>query len=72
LTFGAVGTLLGGEVADGLEQATLAKLTGSEAVDAVLDLVDLVDTGDLGLVEVFCSGSALLPGRVRCDIRLAE
>lgn len=54
LALGAVDALLGDCVADGLQQAVLAKLAGDEVVDAVLELVDLLDAGDLGLVEGVC------------------
>ena len=47
LTLSTVGALLGGEVADGLEQTALSELAGCETVDAVLELVDLVDARDL-------------------------
>lgn len=53
LALGAVGALLGGEVADGLQEAALADLPADEVVDAVLEGVDLLDARDLGLVEVF-------------------
>lgn len=50
---GSSGALLGGEVADGLRETALAELSGREVVDAVLQLVDLVDASDFRLVEVF-------------------
>jgi len=49
LALGAVDALLGGHVADGLEEAALADLTPDEVVDAILEGVDLFDSGDLGL-----------------------
>lgn len=54
LALSAVDALLGDGVADGLQQAVLAKLAGDEVVDAVLERVDLLDAGDLGLVEGVC------------------
>ena len=53
LALGAVDALPGGHVADGLGEATLPDLAGDEVVDAVLKGIDLLDAGDLGLVEVF-------------------
>lgn len=54
LALGAVDALLGDGVADGLQQAVLAELAGHEVVDAVLQLVDLLDARHLGLVEGVC------------------
>jgi hypothetical protein len=51
--FGAVDAFLRDCVAEGLCEAALADLPGDEAVDAVLELVDLGDAGDFGFVEVF-------------------
>ena len=51
-----VGSLLRDEIANGLEQATLANLAGDEVVDAVLQVIDLLDTGDLGLAKLlYCA-----------------
>lgn len=50
LSLGAGHALLGTEVADRLEETALAELAGGEVVDAVLQVVDLVDASDLGLV----------------------
>ena len=52
LALGAVDALLGGHVADGLGEAALPELAGDEVVHAVLESIDLLDAGDLGLVEV--------------------
>jgi hypothetical protein len=43
-------------ISQGLRDAALAHGTGYEAVNAVLDLVDLIDARDFGFVEVFCCG----------------
>jgi len=51
---GAVDAFLREGVADGLCEAAFADLARDEAVYAVLEVVDLVDAGDFGLVEVFC------------------
>lgn len=48
----AVEAFLGEQVADGLEEATLADLAGNGVVDAVLQRVNLLDARDLGLVEL--------------------
>jgi hypothetical protein len=53
-SLGPVDTFLGCHVADGLEEAALADLAADEIVDAVLELVDLIDAGNFGLVELFC------------------
>jgi hypothetical protein len=58
LALSAVDALLGGHVADGLEEAALTDLAGDEVVDAVLEVVDLIDAGDLGLVEVLLGSVA--------------
>ena len=50
----AVDALLAQRVADRLQQAALADLPGDEAVDAVLELVDLRDAGYFGFIEVLC------------------
>ena len=55
----AVNALLAESVADGLQQATFADLAGGEVVDAVLEVVDLVDAGDFGLVEAVCPSRQL-------------
>ena len=54
LSLGAVGTLLGGQITNGLQNASLAKLTGRQVVHAILESVDLLDAGDFGLVEILC------------------
>ena len=59
LALDAVHALARGHVADGLREAALADLAGHEVVDAVLQGVDLLDAGDLGLVEVFCYGNQM-------------
>lgn len=41
-------------VSNGLCETALAYLSADEAVYAVLELIDLGDAGDFGLVEVFC------------------
>lgn len=51
LALGAVDALLGDHIANGLEETALADLAGSEVVHAVLESVDLLDAGDLALVE---------------------
>jgi hypothetical protein len=52
--FGAVDAFLGDCVTEGLSEAAFADLARYEAVDAVLEVVDLFDAGDFRLVEVFC------------------
>ena len=52
----AVDTLLGEGIADGLGDAAFAELAADEVVDAVLEVVDLVDAGDFGFVELFWVG----------------
>jgi hypothetical protein len=47
---GAGKDLLGGQVADALEQAALAELAADARVDAVLDRVDVLVAGDFGLI----------------------
>jgi len=37
-----------------LKETALAELAADGGVDAVLELVDWLDAGDLGLVELFC------------------
>lgn len=54
LALGAVDALLGEGVPDGLEEAVLADLAGDEAVDAVLEVVDLLVARDLGLAQGVC------------------
>ena len=56
LSLSAVGTLLGGNIANGLEEASLADLASHEVVHAILEGVDLLDASDFGLVEIFCYG----------------
>lgn len=52
---GAVDTLLANHVAQGLQHAAFADLSGGEVVHAVLKRINLFDAGDLGLVELACS-----------------
>lgn len=51
LALGAVDTLLGNHIANGLEETALTDLAGGEVVHAILESVDLLDTGDLALIE---------------------
>lgn len=53
LSLGSVDALLGRQVADGLQKTALADLATGEVVDAILEVVDLLDASDFGLVEVF-------------------
>jgi hypothetical protein len=46
-----IDAFLAGKIADGLQEAALANLAGYESVNVVLDLIDLVDAGDFGLVQ---------------------
>lgn len=54
LSLGTVDALLRCEVADGLQEATLADLPGDEVVYAVLKRVDLLNARHFGLVECVC------------------
>lgn len=47
---GTVNALLGHSIADRLEQAALAYLPGRQVVYAILEVVDLLDARNLGLV----------------------
>lgn len=53
LSLGSVDALLGRQVADGLQKTALADLATGEVVHAILEVVDLLDASDFGLVEVF-------------------
>jgi len=52
--FGTVDALFGDGITEGLCEPSLADLAADEVVYAVLEVVDLVDACDLGLVELFC------------------
>lgn len=56
LALGAVDALFREGVADGLEEAVLADLAGDEAVDAILEVVDLLVARNLGLAQGVCEG----------------
>ena len=49
-----IDTLFGDGITQGLCESSLADLAADEVVYAVLEVVDLVDACDLGLVELFC------------------
>ena len=49
-SFGAVDALFGGHVPDWSEEPLFPNLITDEVVDAVLEIVDLGDTGDFGFV----------------------
>ena len=52
----AVDALLGEGVADALQGTAFAELAANEVVDAILEVVDLVDACDFCFVEFFCRG----------------
>lgn len=51
---GAVDSLFGERVAYGLSETAFTELAADEVVDAVLEVVNLVDAGDFCFVEFFC------------------
>lgn len=53
-TLSTVDALFGDGITEGLCESSLADLAADEVVYAVLEVVDLVDACDLGLVELFC------------------
>lgn len=63
-TLCAVGTLLRCHVADWLEETTLADLTSDSVRHAALELVDGLDTSDLGFVKLLCKEVSLWPSEV--------
>lgn len=66
---GAVHAFLGCIVAQWLREPALADLAADEVVNAVLEVVDLVDTGNLCFVELVCfvvGISFFLGGAISC------
>lgn len=60
LALSAVDDLLGSQVADALEQATLAELAADTFVDAVLHGVHVLVAGDFGLGQFICERGELV------------
>jgi len=54
-----VDALFGDGITEGLCKSSFADLSADEVVYAVLEVVDLVDACDLGLVELFCGEEML-------------
>lgn len=59
-SFGTVDAFFGSHVPDGGEEPVFAHLVADEVVDAVLELVDLGDTGDFGFGEGVLVDMAML------------
>lgn len=63
LPLSSVDAVLASHITDGLGNATFAELAANCVVDAVLEIVNLLDTGDFGLAEgIYASSCQSLRG----------